>query len=150
MGSIQEEWLIYFHPSTTKKYSKWTKWWCRKPNFGHCGALQYIPEKKIWIDLQGTHNGIQVLILTPEEATDKLKYLHPYEILICPVKEDWHFTNLNLLSCVTLMMKLIGFYRWWIITPYQLYCALLNAGYKPFWNKSNKGNTKNGEKKTNT
>ena len=150
MGSIQEEWLIYFHPATTKKYSKWTKWWCRKPNFGHCGALQYIPKKKIWIDLQGTHNGIQVLILTPEEATDKLKYLHPYEILICPVKEDWHFTNLNLLSCVTLMMKLIGFYRWWIITPYQLYCALLNAGYKPFWNKSNKGNTKNGEKKTNT
>ncbi len=150
MGSIQEEWLIYFHPARTQKYSKWTKWWCRKPNFGHCGALQYIPEKKIWIDLQGTHNGIQVLILTPEEATDKLKYLHPYEILICPVKEDWHFTNLNLLSCVTLMMKLIGFYRWWIITPYQLYCALLNAGYKPFWNKSNKGNTKNGEKKTNT
>ena len=147
MGSIQEEWLIYFHPATTKKYSKWTKWWCRKPNFGHCGALQYIPEKKIWIDLQGTHNGIQVLILTPEEATDKLKYLHPYEILICPVKEDWHFTNLNLLSCVTLMMKLIGFYRWWIITPYQLYCALLNAGYKPFWNKSNKGNN-NGKKKT--
>ena len=49
MGSIQEEWLIYFHPATTKKYSKWTKWWCRKPNFGHCGALQYIPEKKIWI-----------------------------------------------------------------------------------------------------
>ena len=150
MGSIQEEWLIYFHPARTQRYSKWTKWWCRKPNFGHCGALQYIPEKKIWIDLQGTHNGIQVLILTPEEATDKLKYLHPYEILICPVKEDWHFTNLNLLSCVTLMMKLIGFYRWWIITPYQLYCALLNAGYKPFWNKSNKGNTKNGEKKTNT
>ena len=150
MGSIQEEWLIYFHPARTQKYSKWTKWWCRKPNFGHCGALQNIHEKKIWIDLQGTHNGIQVLILTPEEATDKLKYLHPYEILICPVKEDWHFTNLNLLSCVTLMMKLIGFYRWWIITPYQLYCALLNAGYKPFWNKSNKGNTKNGEKKTNT
>tara|TARA_A100000172_G_C3014006_1_gene100828 strand:- start:95 stop:544 length:450 start_codon:yes stop_codon:yes gene_type:complete len=147
MGSIQEEWLIYFHPARTQRYSKWTKWWCRKPNFGHCGALQYIPEKKIWIDLQGTHDGIQVLILTPEEATDKLSYLHPYEILICPVKQDWHFTNLNLLSCVTFMMKLIGFYKWWIITPYQLYCALLNAGYKPFWNKSNKGNN-NGKKKT--
>ena len=135
MGSIQTEWLIYFHPARTERYSKWTKWWCRKPNFGHCGALQYLPDQKIWIDLQGNHSGISLDILTEDEATTKLSYLYPYKILICPVKHDWHFANLNLLSCVSFMMKLIGFYRWWIITPYQLYCALRNAGYSSFWKK---------------
>ena len=145
MGSIQEEWLVYFHPSLTQRYSKWIKWWCYKPNFGHCGALKYISDKDIWVDVQGTHAGLAVDIITPDQASNKLSYLYNYEILICPVKEDWHFTNLNFLTCVSLIMKLIGFYRWWIITPYQLYCALIKAGYKSFWkNRDNHGKkTKN-------
>lgn len=147
MGSIQKEWLVYFHPSLSRKYSKWAKWWTFRPNFGHCGALQYISKLDLWIEVQGTHAGLDVTLLTPKQISAKLEYLYNYEILICPEKNDWHFTNFNLLSCVTVIMKLIGFYKWWIVTPYQLYCALRKAGYKPFWNKSNKEIT-NGQNTT--
>jgi|TARA_Y100000296_G_scaffold67492_1_gene80136 hypothetical protein len=134
MGSIQEEWLVYFFESKSR-YSKYLWWWKHKPGFTHCGALKYIADKDVWEHIQGTHAGIRSEILDPNAASDLLAKLYHSKILVCPVKDDWHFVNLNLLSCVTFTMKLIGFYRWWIITPYQLYCALLNAGYKPFWKK---------------
>ena len=35
-------------------------------------------------------------------------------------------------------MRLIGYYKWWIFTPYQLYCALIKAGYKSFWDQDDK------------
>ena len=76
------------------------------------------------------------LINTVEDCQKFLQYLYDYEILVCPIKDDWHLMRIKELSCVSFIMRLIGFYRWYIITPYQLYCALLKAGYKPFWNKS--------------
>ena len=42
MGSIQEEWLIYFHPRGTERYAKWIKWWKPPHGFAHCGAFKYI------------------------------------------------------------------------------------------------------------
>ena len=149
MGSIQEEWLIYFHNTRTTKYAKWIWWWKPPYGFAHCGALKYIPDYDMWEHIHFTHAGIRTEILKPEQANKILNILYEFEIIICPVKDDWHLFRIKELSCVSFIMRLIGFYKWWIITPYQLYCALLKAGYKPFWNKP-KGNFNNGNKKTDT
>jgi len=74
--------------------------------------------------------------LNKEQSKNLFAYLYDYEILVCPVKQDWHLFRIKELSCVSFVMRLIGFYRWYIITPWQLYCALRKAGYKRFWNKS--------------
>ena len=135
-GSIQEEWLIYFHNTRTERYAKWIKWWKPPYGFAHCGALKYIPQHDVWEHIHFTHAGMRTEIISPKEANQFLDYLYDFEILVCPVKDDWHLMRIKELSCVSFIMRLIGFYRWYIITPYQLYCALLKAGYKPFWNKS--------------
>tara|TARA_R100000656_G_scaffold29038_1_gene25381 strand:+ start:1113 stop:1565 length:453 start_codon:yes stop_codon:yes gene_type:complete len=139
MGSIQEEWLVYFSNELTKRYAKWKlilAWWWKPPyGFSHCGALKYIPKLDIWEHIQFTHAGLRTSILNKDEASELLSKLYQFEILICPIKNDWHLFRIKELSCVSFIMRLIGFYRWWIITPYQLYCALLKAGYKPFWKK---------------
>ena len=145
MGSIQEEWLIYFHNTRTTKYAKWI-WWLKPPyGFSHCGALKYISELDSWEHIHFTHAGIRTEIISADKASKFLEYLYQFEILICPVKDDWHLFRIKELSCVSFIMRLIGFYRWWIITPYQLYCALRNAGYLSFWKKR-----KNHGKKINT
>jgi hypothetical protein len=134
MGSIQKEWLIYFYEDGVKnRYFKFLFW--LKKGFTHCGALQYNPQINIWLHLQFTHAGIKVDILTPEEVSGILSMLYHFKVLRCPIKDDWHLIRIKELSCVSFIMRLIGFYRWWIITPYQLYCALQKAGYSSFWDK---------------
>ncbi len=135
MGSVQEEWLIYFHPRGTTRYAKWIWWWKPPNGFAHCGALKYIPKHDMWEHLHFTHAGIRTEVVSQEDCQKFLEYLYDYEILVCPIKDDWHLMRIKELSCVSFIMRLIGFYRWWIITPYQLYCALIKAGYKSFWKK---------------
>jgi hypothetical protein len=136
MGSIQEEWLIYFHSRGTQKYAKWIWWWKPKPGFSHCGALKYIPDLDVWEHIEFTHAGIKTSYLNKQESKEFLNYLYDFEILVCPVKDDWHLFRIKELSCVSFIMRLIGFYRWYIITPWQLYCALRKQGYKRFWSKT--------------
>lgn len=143
MGSVQKEWLIYFYNARTQRYAKWTWWWKPKPGFSHCGALHYDINVEKWINMEFTHAGIKVDILSPIAAENLFEKLYDFEILVCPQKDDWHLMRIKELSCVSFIMRLIGFYRWWIITPYQLYCALLKAGYSSFWQKRETNAKKN-------
>ena len=83
--------------------------------------------------MEFTHANIKVTVLTKKQSDNLFAKLHSFKILICPQKEDWHLMRIKELSCVTFVMRLIGFFRWYIITPHHLYCALINAGYEPFW-----------------
>ena len=143
MGSIQKEWLVYFSDARTVRYAKWIWWWKPKPGFRHCGALHYDTNVKKWLHVEFNHAGIETTILSPIAAENLFDKLYNFEILICPKKDDWHLMRIKELSCVSFIMRLIGFYRWWIITPYQLYCALLKAGYSSFWEKGTNHGKKN-------
>jgi hypothetical protein len=72
-----------------------------------------------------------------------LFYLKDYEVLRCPEKEQWQLFRIKDMTCVSFIMRLIGFYKWYILTPYQLYCALIKAGYKSFNQKIKDPNVKN-------
>ena len=143
MGSIQKEWLVYFYNARTVRYAKWTWWWKPKPGFSHCGALHYDTNVEKWLHVEFNHAGIETTILSPIAAENLFDKLYDFEILICPKKDDWHLMRIKELSCVSFIMRLIGFYRWWIVTPYQLYCALLKAGYSSFWQKRETNAKKN-------
>ena len=143
MGSIQKEWLVYFSDARTVRYAKWIWWWKPKPGFRHCGALHYDTNVEKWLHVEFNHAGIETTILSPIAAENLFDKLYDFEILICPKKDDWHLMRIKELSCVSFIMRLIGFYRWWIITPYKLYCALLKAGYSSFWQKRETNAKKN-------
>ena len=143
MGSIQKEWLVYFSDARTVRYAKWIWWWKPKPGFRHCGALHYDTNVEKWRHVEFNHAGIETTILSPIAAENLFDKLYDFEILICPKKDDWHLMRIKELSCVSFIMRLIGFYRWWILTPYQLYCALRKAGYSSFWEKDTNHGKKN-------
>jgi hypothetical protein len=143
MGSVQKEWLVYFSDARTVRYAKWIWWWKPKPGFRHCGALHYDINVEKWLHVEFNHAGIETTILSPIAAENLFDKLYDFEILVCPKKDDWHLMRIKELSCVSFIMRLIGFYRWWIITPYQLYCALLKAGYSSFWQKRETNGKKN-------
>jgi len=136
MGSVQKEWLIYFYEAEDHPYSDWL-YFLRK-GYKHCGALSYNTKKNAWVHLEFTHAGIRLSFLDKEELEDMLAYLKNFKVLRCPVKDQWHLLRIKDITCVAFIMRLIGYYKWWIFTPYQLYCALIKEGYKSFWEQHDK------------
>jgi hypothetical protein len=141
MGFIQKEWLVYFYEADEYPYPEWLQF--LKKGFKHCGALNFDPEKNVWIHLEYTHAGIKHSLLSKEQLENMLFYLKDYEVLRCPEKEQWQLFRIKDMTCVSFIMRLIGFYKWYILTPYQLYCALIKAGYKSFNEKIKDPNVKN-------
>jgi len=136
MGYIQTEWLVYFYESDDHSDVDWFKF--LKKGFKHCGALSYCEKHKLWIHLEFTHLGIKLTYLDKEDIETYFAYLKNFKVLKCPVKDQWHTLRIKDLTCVSFIMRLIGFYKWYIFTPYQLYCALIKAGYKSFWKTNDK------------
>ena len=141
MGYLQEEWLVYFYEAPDHPYRDWLKF--LKKGFKHCGVLGFNPELKRWIHLEWTHAGIRHTVLHNDEVTRIISYMSNYEIVKCPVRNNWHLLRIKDFTCVTFVMRLIGFYKWYIFTPYQLFCALRKAGYSSFYKT-------NGQKKEKT
>lgn len=144
MGSVQKEWLVYFYESENHPYSDWLRF--LQKGFKHCGALSYSSKHDLWVHLEFTHAGIRFSYLDKTEVETMLFYLKDFKVLRCPVKDQWHLLRIKDITCVAFIMRLIGFYKWWIFTPYQLYCALIKAGYKSFWEqdaKTEKNTTRN-------
>mgnify|MGYP001186987327 FL=1 len=134
MGYFQTEWLVYFYGE--QDHSEWLQF--LKKGFKHCGALSYSAKYDLWIHLEYTHVGIRMSYLDKEEISTILNYLKDYKVLRCPIKDEWQLFRIKDLTCVGFIMRLIGFYKWYILTPYQLYCALIKAGYKSFWKEDDK------------
>jgi len=135
---LQKEYLIYFHenPDPTK-VSWWIKLLCRKKKFRHVGALGYNPYHDMWYSLQYTHEGIIHQFVTKDELYNILAYfrINDYKVLNVPVKKEWKLIWIKEHSCVSFIMRLIGYHSWFVFTPYQLYCALKKKGIKSFWEK---------------
>jgi hypothetical protein len=136
MGFIQTEWLVYFYEADNHPYSDWLRF--LKKGYKHCGALSYYHAKDTWVHLEFTHAGIKLSYLDKKEVEDTFHYLSNFKMLRCPVRDQWHLLRIKDLTCVSFIMRLIGFYKWYIFTPYQLYCALIKAGYKSFYNQDAK------------
>ena len=102
------------------------------------GALGYCATNDQWFGLQYTHEGIVHQFITKNEIVDIFAYfkVNDYKILTVPVQYKWKLIWIKEHSCVSFIMRLIGFHSWWIFTPYQLYCALKKSGIKSFCGKS--------------
>ena len=131
MGLVQKEWLVYFYESELEPREDWL--YFIKKGFRHCGALGYVPTTGKWNHIEWTHRGIVHTTLEEEEIMNILTYLQDFKVLKCPVKQEYQLLRIKDYTCVSFIMRLIGFYKWWIFTPYQLFCALKKAGYEDYY-----------------
>ena len=59
-----------------------------------------------------------------------------FAVLKVPVKHNWKLIWIKEHSCVSFIMRLIGYENWFIWTPYQLFCALKKKGIKSFYSNN--------------
>ena len=140
MGFVQKEWLIYFYENPKEERSPWLHF--VKKGFRHCGALGYIPPIKRWVHLEWTHMGVRHILLDDDEMNQIISYMYDFKMLKCPVKDLYQLLRIKDYTCVSFVMRLIGYYKWWIFTPYQLYCALKKDGYQAFYQNIRRNNVK--------
>ena len=141
MGYLQKEWLVYFYEAPDHPYQDAMKF--LKKGFKHCGVLGYLPKTHQWVHLEWTHAGIRHILLEGDEIDNILGFMKNFQVLRCPVRNQWHLFRVKDFTCVTFIMRLIGFYKWYILTPYQLFCALRKAGYSSFYKTNGQKKEKN-------
>jgi len=130
----QTRYLVYFYENTD--YHRDTKFF--KKGFKHCGVITYDPENKVWILLEYIF-GHLLLETIPEDKVDiifrmfQMKHgrvlegdIKPRNTRFPSIMGSWIKEH----SCVSYVQRILGLNKWWIFTPYQLYCALKKLNFR--------------------
>lgn len=127
MEHIFSQWIIYFYSPYQVKW--WMKW--RKKGFHHCGGIKYDPQKKTWINFERIYGKLIIENLSKEEVDATLKKIKRLNGKIIhktveetPVEAPYIEWWVKEHSCVSVIQNALGMNKWFIFTPYQLYCAL--------------------------
>jgi hypothetical protein len=119
-----------------------------KPGFRHCFAFRYLAKADLWVVVDWSNRGLS-LGTVPKEAVDLIiiavnqsggAFL---EILAKP--QNSRVIPPLPLYCVTAIKELVGLRDWRVITPWQLYCALLRRGAQRMFDLSHPKERDNGQ-----
>lgn len=121
------KWIVCF---SGRKQTGFYRFFTKKtPKFTHCHVMRYDAEADVWIWLEYHSDGLRFRV----EKSDNADYMInvAMEKFICiEVEADKVKSNLPQfqwpwLYCVTFCKHVVGVNKWWILTPYALYCELL-------------------------
>lgn len=141
------KWTIIFHDNGTKPEHWWDLF--TRPGFRHVYALRYLQPLDAWVMVDWSNVGLAIEFL-PKRFVDALILgvnAHGGRFLDVEVKAaPRRLIPFVPLYCVSAMKELIGLRSWKVITPYQLYCALMKTGAKRIFNLSHLMENTNGRK----
>jgi len=130
----QTRYLVYFYENND--YHRDTKFF--KKGFKHCGVITYDAENKVWILLEYIF-GHLLLETVSEDKIDtifRMFQMKKGKVLEGEIKpRNTKFPSfmgswIKEHSCVSYVQRILGLNKWWIFTPYQLYCALKKQNFR--------------------
>ncbi|MGE0190319.1 MAG: hypothetical protein AB7G80_09845 [Dongiaceae bacterium] len=129
-------WIIAFYDEGPRN------WWdyFTRPGFRHCLAIRYLEDIDAWVTVDSSNHGLFVEFV-PKRFIDA--------IIVAVNDRGGRFVEIDaraqgrrlwpplFLYCVSAMKELVGIRDWRVITPWQLYCALMKMGGKRMFDLSN-------------
>ena len=116
------KWIICFCES--KNIGLWKLFTKYRYGFSHVYAVRYEPELDLWQKVEITTNGFDFKTLKGEKATELVLNMHlGGECIEIDVKDKPIYIP-RLFYCVSFIKHLCNIRKFWILTPYQLYCEL--------------------------
>tara|TARA_R100001463_G_scaffold85930_1_gene140852 strand:- start:4044 stop:4463 length:420 start_codon:yes stop_codon:yes gene_type:complete len=99
--------------------------------------MTFNAEHKCWVMVEGLYGSLNVEILSKEESEKVLSYVKRLHgvILKGDENENPNFRGewwVKEHSCVSYMQRLLGLRKFFIFTPYQLFCALRKMNFTIF------------------
>ena len=121
----QTEWLVFFYENNDFH------------RFKHCGVMSYDPHKKIWLLVEYNFGHLFVETLDEEEVDKIFRMISQKNGKILQVPVKYNLPRFPVImrswikehSCVSYVQRLLGMSKFWIFTPYQLYCELKKKGF---------------------
>lgn len=120
------KWIICFCES--KNIGLWKHFTKHREGFSHVFAIKYDPQYEIWTKYEFSTQGFRFENYTDAEA-DLLwaNMINYWTCLEVEVKNKPIYMP-RLMYCVSFIKHIVGLNKFWVLTPYQLYCELLNNG----------------------
>lgn len=109
------------------------RWWdiFTRKGFRHCFAFRYLEPMDAWAMVDWSNEGLFVDFL-PKRFIDAailgVNAAGGAFLEVDAVKPGRRIFPLQPMYCVSAMKELVGLRSWRVITPWQLYCALLKQG----------------------
>ena len=103
----------------------WKYFTKHREGFSHVYAVSYDPELSLWKKLEFTTTGFNYEVLTGKKATQLVLQMHITNKCIEYEVQDDPIYIPRLMYCVSFIKHLLGIKKFWLLTPYQLYCELL-------------------------
>ena len=133
MGYFPKEWLVFFYENND--FHRSHKFF--KKGFKHCGVMSYDPQKEIWILVEYNFGHLFVETLDEEEVDKIFRMISQKNGKIIQVPVKYNLPRFPVImrswikehSCVSYVQRLLGMSKFWIFTPYQLYCELKKKGF---------------------
>ena len=130
MERIRTKWLVFFYtPINPPWYTKW-----RKRGFTHVGAMTFNAKHKCWVLVEGLYGRLNVEVLSRKQSEKVLSYVKRLHGIVLKGDEkdmpkfrgEWWVKEH---SCVSYMQRLLGLRKFFLFTPYQLFCALRKINF---------------------
>jgi|TARA_R100000081_G_C4780543_1_gene151219 hypothetical protein len=116
------KWIICFCES--KNIGIWKYFTKHRIGFSHVYAVNYDVELDLWKKIEFTTNGLVFHTLKGQKATELVLNMHlGGECVEIDVKDKPIYMP-RLFYCVSFIKHLCNVRKFWILTPYQLYCEL--------------------------
>ena len=103
-----------------------------KKGFKHCGVIYFDNNCNKWVILEYIYGQFLIEILTENKSSSFFNFLKQKKAKILEGDTRFNHTGFPSFmkswikehSCVSYVQRIVGLNKWWIFTPYQLYCAL--------------------------
>ena len=112
---------------------KWFTFW--RKGFSHCYVVDYDPKADVWMKAECASRRMLFDIYKEDESDFLIGSLVEYATCVDAkgFKTATYFPRW--LYCVSFVKHFLGINKWWIFTPYQLYCELRRQGHKHIFEK---------------
>jgi len=116
------KWIICFCES--KNIGMWQYFTKSRNGFSHVYAVSYDCELDIWRKIEFTTSGFNFETLRGEKATQLVLTMFSHKCI--EIETDVKPIYMpRLMYCVSFIKHLCNIHKFWLLTPYQLYCELL-------------------------
>ena len=117
------KWIICFCES--KNIGIWKYFTKHRFGFSHVYAVNYDTELDIWRKIEFTTHVFNFETLKDEKATQLVLEMHMNNKCVEFDVDQKPIYMPRLLYCVSFIKHICNIRKFWILTPYQLYCELL-------------------------
>lgn len=114
--------------SESKNVGTWRLFTFWRKKFGHCFIVDYDPDVDCWMKAECASQRMSFTMYKDKDADLLIGGLTRDAICLNATGEKRAVYFPRWLYCVSFVKHFLGMRKWWILTPYQLYCELRKEG----------------------